>query len=69
MNAEMREKYKRLQDRLSELSVLNGNIARLALYLNENKPEGTMSDTMWSQATAMEEYRDALQVRIKRGWY
>lgn len=69
MKAEMSEKYTRLQSLLSEIVTLENAIAKLTFYINENKPEGDMSDTMWSQLTAMEEYRDALHIRIKRGWY
>ena len=36
MNEETRKKYQRLNDRLNELNMLNGNIAKLAFYLNEN---------------------------------
>ena len=69
MKAEMSEKYKRLQDRLAELYALNGNIARLAFYINENQPEGEMLNTMIRQFRAMQEYRDELQRRIENGWY
>lgn len=69
MNAEMSEKYKRLQARLEELRVLNGNIARLAFYLNENQPEGEGRNAMIRQLDAMKEYRDELQRRVENGWY
>ena len=69
MNAEMSAKYKRLQDRLEELRVLNGNIARLAFYVNENQPEGEGHNAMIRQLDAMKEYRDELQRRVENGWY
>lgn len=69
MKTEMSEKYKRLQKRLEELRVLNGNIARLALYVNENQPEGEGHNAMKRQLSAMVEYRVELQRRIENGWY
>ena len=69
MKAEMSEKYKRLQDRLAELSALNGNIARMAFYINENQPEGEGKNAMLRQLAAMNEYRDELERRISNGWY
>lgn len=69
METEMGEKYKRLQERLEELSVLNGNIARLAFYINENQPEGEGHNAMKRQLSAMIEYRVELQRRIANGWY
>ena len=69
MKAEMSEKYKRLQDRLNELSALNGNIARLAFYINENATEGEGKNTMLRQLASMNEYRSELQRRISEGWY
>jgi len=69
MDAEMSEKYKRLQNRLEELRVLNGNIARLAFYINENHPEGEGLHAMIRQLVDMKEYRNELQIRIANGWY
>lgn len=68
MDAEMSEKYKRLQDRLEELRVLNGNIVRLAFYINENQPEDEQNAIL-RQLAAMNEYRNELQRRISNGWY
>lgn len=69
MDTETSKKYNRLQDRLSELSVLNGNIARLAFYLNENQPEGEGHNAMIRQLDDMRLYRCELQRRIENGWF
>ena len=69
MTIEMSEKYKRLHDLIEELSLLNGNIARLTFYINENQPEGEGQNAMKRQLSAMIDYRDELQRRISNGWY
>lgn len=69
MTTEMYKKYNRLQDRLEELGVLNGNIVRLAFYINENQPEGEGKNAMLRQLGAMKEYRNELQRRVENGWY
>ena len=69
MKTEMSKKYKRLLDRIDELSALNKSIARLAFYINENNPEGEGHNAMKRQLSAMIEYRVELQRRIENGWY
>ena len=70
MNEEMHKKYMRLCDRLNELGVLNGNIAKLAFYVNENDIENTdCRSNMTEQIDAMVAYRDVLQYRIEKGYY
>lgn len=70
MNEEMHKKYMRLYDRLGELGELNGNIAKLAFYVNENDIEDTdCRSNMTEQLDAMVAYRDVLQYRIAKGYY
>lgn len=70
MNEEMHKKYMRLYDRLGELEELNGNIAKLAFYVNENNIDDTdCRASMTEQLDAMAAYRDALQYRIAKGYY
>jgi hypothetical protein len=69
MTQEQNAKYKRLNDRLNELSQLNGNIGRLAFYINENYMTDAMCCTLAEQREAMIKYRDVLQNRIINGAY
>lgn len=70
MEKEKYEKYKRLNDRLEELSELDKKMGKLAFYLNENAGiEAKISDTLDEQLETMEKYRDILQKRITMGWY
>lgn len=70
MNEEMQRKYSRLLDRISELTTLNTNIAKLAFYVNENDIEDTdCRASMTEQLDAMVAYRDVLQYRIEKGYY
>lgn len=63
------KKFKRLADRLNELSALNVNIGRLAFYVNENDVEDGAKEVMEEQLNAMCHYRNALQARILKGIY
>ncbi|WP_455257704.1 crAss001_48 related protein [Peptoniphilus asaccharolyticus] len=70
MEKEKYEKYKRLKDRLEELSELDKKMGMLAFYINENTGiEAKIADTLDEQLEAMEKYRDILQERITMGWY
>lgn len=69
MNEETRKKYQRLNDRLKELSMLNGNIAKLAFYLNENDVENVDKVILNQQLKCMREYLKVLQDRIVAGCY
>lgn len=69
MTPDMQSKYKRMNERLNELSTLNGNIARLAFYINENDMTDALAQTLQAQREAMINYRDILQNRIINGTY
>lgn len=69
MNEETRKKYQRLNDRLNELNTLNGNIAKLAFYLNENDVENVDRSILNLQLKFMREYLKVLQDRIVAGCY
>lgn len=69
MNEETRKKYQRLNDRLNELNMLNGNIAKLAFYLNENDVENADKVILNQQLKCMREYLQVLQDRIVTGCY
>lgn len=70
MTENMQSKYKRMNERLNELSTLNGNIARLAFYINENDMTDELAQAaLKAQRTAMINYRDILQNRIIDGVY
>lgn len=69
MTQDMQSKYKRMNERLNELSTLNGNIARLAFYINENDMTDELDLVLQAQRKAMTEYRDILQNRIINGVY
>ncbi|MDD6716954.1 MAG: hypothetical protein PUF49_11380 [Firmicutes bacterium] len=69
MTENMQSKYKRMNERLNELSTLNGNIARLAFYINENDMTDEMAQVLEAQREAMTRYRDILQSRIINGVY
>lgn len=70
MTENMQSKYKRMNERLNELSTLNGNIARLAFYINENDMTDELNQAaLKAQRTAMINYRDILQNRIIDGVY
>ena len=56
MNEETRKKYQRLNDRLNELNSLNGNIAKLAFYLNENDVDNVDRSILNLQLKFMREY-------------
>ena len=69
MTQQMQDKFRRMNDRLNELSQLNGNIARLAFYINENDISDMVRDTLKAQRGAMIQYRDLLEDRIINGSY
>lgn len=69
MTLEMQSKYTRMNERLDELSTLNGNIARLAFYLNENNMTDELAQVLQEQREVMIRYRDILQSRIINGTY
>lgn len=69
MTQDMQKKYQRMNDRLNELSALNGNIARLAFYINENDMMDAKAQTLQEQREIMIKYRDVLQNRIINGVY
>lgn len=71
MTENMQSKHKRMNERLNELSMLNGNIARLAFYVNESSEglDGEARVAMLRQLSAMKMYRDELERRIELGWY
>ena len=69
MNEETRKKYQRLNDRLNELDSLNGNIAKLAFYLNENDVDNVDRSILNLQLKFMREYLKVLQDRIVTGCY
>lgn len=69
MNEKTRKKYQRLNDRLNELNMLNGNIAKLAFYLNENDVENVDKVILNQQLKCMREYLKVLQDRIVTGCY
>lgn len=69
MNEETRKKYQRLNDRLNELNMLNGNIAKLAFYLNENDVDNVDRSILNLQLKFMREYLQVLQERIVTGCY
>ena len=69
MNEETRKKYQRLNDRLNELNMLNGNIAKLAFYLNENDVDNVDRSILNLQLKFMREYLKVLQARIVTGCY
>lgn len=70
MTNEQREKYRRLQDRLRELSDLNEKIGRLSFYINNEKEVGNaIHKIMATQLSYMMNYRTALEERIDKGIY
>lgn len=70
MTNEQREKYKRLQDRLKELSDLYEKIGRLAFYINTEKENGNEVDELLnSQLGHMLKYATELERRICQGVY
>lgn len=70
MTNEQKEKYKRLQDRLKELSGLNEKIGRLAFYINTETENGNEVDELMNlQLSHMMNYRKILEQRIDRGVY
>lgn len=69
MTPEMSEKYVRMNKLLTELEQINGNIARLVFYINENYMTDEMYDTLKAQLKAMVRYRNLLQARIIDGLY
>lgn len=69
MNEKTRKKYQRLNDRLNELNSLNGNIAKLAFYLNENDVDNVDRSILNLQLKFMREYLKVLQDRIVTGCY
>ena len=69
MNEQTRKKYQRLNDRLNELNTLNGNIAKLAFYLNENDVENVDRSILNLQLKFMREYLKVLEDRIVAGCY
>lgn len=69
MTQDIQAKYQRMSDRLNELSALNGNIARLAFYINENDMIDEKAQVLQEQREAMIKYRDILQNRIINGVY
>lgn len=70
MTQEQNAKYKRLNDRLNELSQLNGNIGRLAFYMTENDIDSDVeAQKLSAQLAAMQSYRNCLEDRIANGIY
>lgn len=70
MTNEQKEKYKRLQDRLKELSDLYEKIGRLAFYINTEKENGNEVDELLnSQLGHMLKYATELERRICQGVY
>lgn len=69
MTQEQNAKYKRLNDRLNELSQLNGNIGRLAFYMTTNDIDSETEKELNKQLTAMIDYRSCLENRITTGIY
>ena len=70
MTQEQNAKYKRLNDRLNELSQLNGNIGRLAFYMTENDIDSDVeAHKLSAQLAAMQIYRSCLENRITTGIY
>lgn len=70
MTNEQREKYKRLQDRLKELSDLYEKIGKLSFYINTEKENGNEVDELLnSQLGHMLKYATELERRICQGVY
>lgn len=70
MTNEQKEKYKRLQDRLKELSDLYEKIGRLSFYINTEKENGNeVNDLLNSQLGHMLKYATELERRICQGVY
>lgn len=69
MTQEQNAKYKRLNDRLNELSQLNGNIGRLAFYMTTTDIDSETEKELNKQLTAMIDYRSCLEHRINTGIY
>lgn len=69
MTQEQNAKYKRLNDRLNELSQLNGNIGRLAFYMTTTDVDSATEQELNKQLTAMIDYRSCLENRISTGIY
>lgn len=69
MTQEQNAKYKRLNDRLNELSQLNGNIGRLAFYMTTTDIDSETEKELNKQLTAMIDYRSCLENRITTGIY
>jgi hypothetical protein len=69
MTQEQNAKCKRLNDRLNELSQLNGNIGRLAFYMTTTNVDSATEQELNKQLTAMIDYRSCLENRISTGIY
>lgn len=69
MTQEQNAKYKRLNDRLNELSQLNGNIGRLAFYMTTTDIDSATEQALNRQLEAMTAYRSCLENRISTGIY
>lgn len=69
MTQEQNAKYKRLNDRLNELSQLNGNIGRLAFYMTTTDIDSATEQELNKQLAAMIDYRSCLENRITTGIY
>ena len=70
MTNEQKEKYKRLQDRLKELSDLYEKIGKLSFYINNEKENGNEVDELLnSQLGHMLKYATELERRICQGVY
>lgn len=69
MTQEQNAKYKRLNDRLNELSQLNGNIGRLAFYMTTTGIDSATEQALNRQLGAMIAYRNCLEDRITNGIY
>lgn len=69
MTQEQNAKYKRLNDRLNELSQLNGNIGRLAFYMTTTDIDSATEQELNKQLEAMIAYRSCLENRITTGIY
>ena len=69
MTQEQNAKYKRLNNRLDELSQLNGNIGRLAFYMTTTDIDSATEQALNRQLEAMTAYRSCLENRIETGIY
>lgn len=69
MTQEQNAKYKRLNDRLNELSQINSNVGKLTFYMQNNELNEETEKEMKRQLEAMQVYRSCLESRITKGIY